>query len=199
LKRIEIFLTKLFYHYKRREKQVLIENQEKTNINGILLPWWLIVRNGVVYRGTPQIFSTEDELRKTATETISYITDSYIQRKLQEIDEDLADLVSEKSWLEGVFAARGISPEEVRNATVAVVVGQKTINEAISELSIPDDLIPDFKRAVEIARIIAWKEAVWEAEAKLEEQVDSMSLEELLQLDVKRLCEDTYSKIPLEV
>ena len=66
-------------------------------------------------------------------------------------------------------------------------------------LSIPDDLIPDFKRAVEIARIIAWTEAVWKAEAKLEEQVDSMSLEELLQLDVKRLCEDTYSKIPLEV
>jgi hypothetical protein len=130
---------------------------------------------------------------------LSKTTNSYIQRKLQEIDEDLADLVSEKSWLEGVFAARGISPEEVRNATVAVVVGQKTIDEAISDLSIPEDLIPDFQRAVEIARIIAWKEAVWKAEAKLEEKVDSMTLEELLQLDVKRLCEDTYSKIPLEV
>jgi hypothetical protein len=98
-----------------------------------------------------------------------------------------------------VFDAHGISPEQVRKETVLVILGKKTIDEAISELSIPDDLIPDFKRAVEIARIIAWKEAVWKAEAKLEEQVDSMTLEELLQLDVKRLCEDTYSKIPLEV
>jgi len=137
--------------------------------------------------------------KKEQKKNLSEATDSYIQRKLQEVDEDLADLVSEKSWLEGVFAARGISPEEVRNATVAVVVGQKTIDEAISDLSIPEDLIPDFQRAVEIARIIAWKEAVWKAEAKLEEKVDSMTLEELLQLDVKRLCEDTYSKIPLEV
>ncbi len=134
-----------------------------------------------------------------AKQEVSSFTDSYIKRKLREIDEDLADLISEKSWLEGVFAARGISPEDVRNATVAVIVGQKTIEQAISDLSIPEDLIPDFERAVEIARIIAWKEAIWKAEAKLEEQVDSMLLEELLKLDVKKLCEDTYSKIPLEV
>lgn len=138
-------------------------------------------------------------IRERRKQELSQATDSYIQRKLSEIDEDLADLVSEKSWLEGVFAARGISPEKVRNATVAVVVGQKTIDEALSELSIPDDLVSDFKRAVEIAKIIAWKEAIWKAEAKLEEQVDSMTLEELLHLDVKNLCEDTYSKIPLEV
>ncbi|WP_457679449.1 hypothetical protein [Thermovibrio sp.] len=130
---------------------------------------------------------------------ISDGTDRYIQQKLQEIDEDLADLVSEKSWLEGVFAAKGISPEEVRNATIAVILGQKTIDEAISELSIPDGLISDFKRAVEIAKIIAWKEAIWKAETELEEQVDSMTLEDLLQLDVKKLCEEAYNGIPLEV
>ena len=137
--------------------------------------------------------------KKEQKKNLSEATDSYIQQKLQEIDEDLADLISEKSWLEGVFDAHGISPEQVRKETVLVILGKKTIDEAISELSIPDDLVSDFQRAVEIARIIAWKEAVWKAEAKLEEQVDSMTLEELLQLDVKRLCEDTYSKIPLEV
>jgi hypothetical protein len=98
-----------------------------------------------------------------------------------------------------VFDAHGISPEQVRKETVLVILGKKTIDEAISELSIPDDLVSDFQRAVEIARIIAWKEAIWKAEAKLEEKVDSMTLEELLQLDVKRLCEDAYSGIPLEV
>ena len=177
----------------------MVENQEKPGINGILLPWWLIVRNGVVYRGTPQIFSTEEELRTSVVETLSYLTDRYIHQKLSSIDEDLADLVSEKSWLEGVFAARGISPENVRNATVAVVIGQKTTEEAVSELSIPDDLVSDFKRAVEIAKIIAWKESIWKAEEKLENQIDSMTPEELLSLDVRKLCEDTYSKIPLEV
>ena len=141
----------------------------------------------------------EKGIREHYKVEVSKATDSYIKQKLKEIDEDLADLVSEKSWLEGVFAARGISPEAVRNATVAVVVGQKTIDEAISELSIPDDLVSDFKRAVEIAKIIAWKEAIWKAEEKLENQIDSMTLEELLQLDVRTLCEKAYKQIPLEV
>jgi ABC-type ATPase with predicted acetyltransferase domain len=130
---------------------------------------------------------------------LSKATDSYIQQKLSSIDEDLADLVSEKSWLEGVFAAHSILPEEVRNATVAVILGQKTVDEAVSDLSIPSDLVPDFQRAVEIAKIIAWKESIWKKEAELEAQIDSMTLEELLQLDVKKLCEDAYSEIPLEV
>ena len=141
----------------------------------------------------------ESVARNVLKRNLSQVTDSYIQRKLQEIDEDLADLVSEKSWLEGVFAARGISPENVRNATVAVVIGQKTTEEAVSELSIPDDLVSDFKRAVEIAKIIAWKEAIWKAEAELESQIDGMTLEQLLQLDVKKLCENAYKEIPLEV
>ena len=138
-------------------------------------------------------------IRKAVRAEISRRTDVYIRQKLKEIDEDFSDLISEKSWLEGVFITRGISPEEVRNATVAVVVGKKAIEQAISDLSIPEDLIPDFQRAVEIARIIAWKEAIWKAEAKLEEQVDSMTLEELIQLNVEALCEDTYSEILLEV
>jgi len=130
---------------------------------------------------------------------VSQATDSYIQQKLSSIDEDLADLISEKSYLEGVFASQGISPEAVRNETVLVILSKKTIDQAIATLSIPNDLVSDFKRAVEIARIIAWKEAIWKAEEKLESQIDSMTLEELLSLDVKKICEDTYSKIPLEV
>jgi len=140
-----------------------------------------------------------DIVKEKQKEELSQATDRYVQQKLFSIDEDLVDLVSEKSWLEGVFDAHGIPPEQVRKETVQVILGKKTIDEAISKLSIPEDLIPDFERAVEIARIIAWKEAIWKAEAKLEEQVDSMTLEELLSLDVKRLCQDAYAQIPLEV
>ena len=140
-----------------------------------------------------------EALRHAFKDTISWFTDRYIQSQLNNIGEDLADLVSEKSWLEGVFASQGISPEQVRNETVLVILGEKTIDQAITDLSIPEDLKSDFERAVEIARIIAWKEAIWKAEEKLESQIDSMTLEELLSLDVKKICEDTYSKIPLEV
>jgi len=141
----------------------------------------------------------QEDARTVLKEVVSEHTDSFIQRKLSEIDEDLPDLISEKSYLEGVFASQGISPEQVRNETVLVILGKKTIDQAITDLSIPEDLRSDFERAVEIARIIAWKEAIWRAEEKLESQIDAMTLEQLLQLDVKALCEEAYKQIPLEV
>jgi len=146
-----------------------------------------------------EVTDENGELKKYKKKEVSKKTDSYINQKLQEIDEDLADLVSEKSYLEGVFASQGIPPEQVRNETVLVILSKKTIDQAITDLSIPDDLVSDFKRAVEIAKIITWKEAIWKAEEKLESQIDSMSLEQLLSLDVKKLCEDVYKEIPLEV
>ena len=147
----------------------------------------------------PLIPNDSEELKQAFKDTISWFTDRYIQSQLNSIDEDLPDLISEKSWLEGVFASQGISPEQVRNETVLVILGKKTIDQAITDLSIPENLKSDFERAVEIARIIAWKERIWRVEEKLEEQIDSMTLEQLLQLDVKKLCEDTYKEIPLEV
>ncbi len=147
----------------------------------------------------PLIPNDAEELKHALKDTISWFTDRYIQSQLNNIDEDLPDLISEKSYLEGVFASQGISPEQVRNETVLVVLGKKTVEQAITDLSIPNDLVSDFKRAVEIARIIAWKEAIWKAEERLESQIDSMSLEQLLQLDVKKMCETAYAEIPLEV
>ncbi len=147
----------------------------------------------------PLIPSDAEELKNALKDTISWFTDRYIQSQLNNIDEELSDLISEKSYLEGVFASQGISPEQVRNETVLVILGKKTVDQAIADLSIPDNLKKDFERAVEIARIIAWKEAIWKAEEKLESQIDSMSLEQLLQLNVKKMCETAYAEIPLEV
>ena len=141
----------------------------------------------------------ESQIQTSAKAFLDKFTDFYIQRKLSEIDEDLADLISEKSYLEGVFASQGIPPEQVRNETVLIVLGKKTVDQAITNLSIPEGLKSDFERAVEIASIIVWKESIWKAEEKLENQIDSMTLEELLQLDVRTLCEKAYKQIPLEV
>ena len=52
-------------------------------------------------------------------------------------------------------------------------------------------------RLAEIQSIIAWKEQTWEEEANLEAQIDAMTLDELLSLDVKAMCENAYSQIPL--
>ena len=52
-------------------------------------------------------------------------------------------------------------------------------------------------RLAEIQSIIAWKEQIWEEEANLEAQIDAMTLDELLSLDVKAMCENAYSQIPL--
>ena len=52
-------------------------------------------------------------------------------------------------------------------------------------------------RLAEIQNIIAWKEQIWAEEANLEAQIDNMTLDELLSLDVKSMCENAYSQISL--
>ncbi|SMO76188.1 hypothetical protein SAMN06269117_12719, partial [Balnearium lithotrophicum] len=86
------------------------------------------------------------------------------------------------------------------------IAGQYTEDDAIKELKdrgLSDEtvqrILPLLQRGVEIAKILNWKEEIWAKEGELEKQIDSMTLEELLQLDVKKLCESAYSQIPLEV
>ncbi|WP_457641463.1 hypothetical protein, partial [Persephonella sp.] len=52
-------------------------------------------------------------------------------------------------------------------------------------------------RLTEIQNIIAWKEQIWAEEANLEAQVDTLTLDELLSLDVKFMCENAYKNIVL--
>jgi len=143
---------------------------------------------------------------------LSAKTDSYIQQKLREIDEDLADLTSEAQVIEGrilyLAAKEGISitTDEVKQKIALFIAGSYTQQDAINDLKekgLSDEtiqkILPLLQRGVEIARILNWKEEIWAKEAELESQIDGMTLEELLQLDVKKLCKDAYSQIPLEV
>jgi len=152
------------------------------------------------------------EARDLAKHEISSFTDFYINQKLKELDEDLADITSEAQVIEGrilYIAAKEkvtITTDEVKQKIALFVAGLYTQDDAVNELKdkglsdqAVQEILPLLARAVEIAKILNWKEEIWQKEAELEAQIDSMTLEELLQLDVKRLCEDTYSKIPLEV
>jgi len=143
---------------------------------------------------------------------ISSMTDFYIQQKLSSIDEDLADITSEAQIIEGrilYLAAKenvSITTDEVKQKIALFIAGSYTEQDAVNELKekgLSDEtiqkILPLLARGVEIAKILNWKEAIWKAEEKLESQIDSMTIEQLLQLDVKALCETTYAEIPLEV
>ena len=157
-------------------------------------------------KGNIEVIATE---RKRE---LSQATDSYIQQKLSSIDEDLTDITSEAQVIEGrilYIAAKEkvtITTDEVKQKIALFVAGAYTQEQAIEDLKakgLSDEsvqkILPLLARAVEIARIFNWKEEIWDKEGELESQIDSMTLEELLQLDVKKLCEDAYSEIPLEV
>ena len=153
-----------------------------------------------------------DDARVVLRETLSKQTDSYIQGKLQEIDEDLADLTSEAQVIEGrilYLAAKenvSITTDEVKQKIALFIAGSYTEQDAVNELKekgLSDEtiqkILPLLTRGVEIAKILNWKEEIWSKEADLESQIDGMTLEQLLQLDVRKLCEDAYREIPLEV
>jgi len=161
---------------------------------------------------TQQGIDVETIARAERKKGISSFTDSYIQQKLREIDEDLADLTSEAQVIEGrilyLAAKEGISitTDEVKQKIALFIAGFYTQQDAINDLKekgLSDEtiqkILPLLARGVEIAKILNWKEEIWTKEAELEEQVDAMTLEQLLQLDVKALCETTYAEIPLEV
>jgi len=143
---------------------------------------------------------------------VSKQTDFYIQQQLQKIDEDLADLTSEAQVIEGrilyLTAKEGISitTDEVKQKIALFIAGSYTEQDAVNELKekgLSDEtiqkILPLLARGVEIAKILNWKEEIWAKEAELESQIDGMTLEQLLQLDVKALCETAYAEIPLEV
>jgi hypothetical protein len=152
------------------------------------------------------------EAKDLAKQEVSSFTDFYINQKLKELDEDLADITSEAQVIEGrilYIAAQGginITTDEVKQKIALFVAGAYTQEQAIEDLKakgLSDEsvqrILPLLARAVEIAKILNWKEEIWQKEAELEAQIDSMTLEELLSLDVRKLCETAYAEIPLEV
>jgi hypothetical protein len=158
------------------------------------------------------IVQDEEKLKKALKGAIGMVTDLYIKRQLRSIDEDLSDITSEVQVIETkilyLAATDGvtISTDEVKQKVALFLAGTYTQESAISELSDKgfseesiQRILSLLARAVEIARILNWKEEIWQKEGELEAQIDGMTLEELLQLDVKKLCQDAYAQIPLEV
>ena len=154
----------------------------------------------------------KEKLKRERKQEISRFTEDYIVNALSKLDEDLADITSEAQVIEGrilyMAAKEGITitTDEVKQKIALFIAGSYTQEDAIKDLKdkgLSDEtvqsILPLLARAVEIAGILNWKEEIWQKEGELEEQVDSMSLGNLLQLNVKKLCEEAYSQIKLEV
>ena len=165
-----------------------------------------------VQKSNPILPQEESSLKIALKSTISWYTDKYIRNVLNKIDEDLADLTSEAQVIEGrilyLAAKEGITvtTDEVKQRIALFIAGSYTEQDAINDLKekgLSDEtiqkILPLLQRGVEIAKILNWKEEIWAKEAELESQIDGMTLEQLLQLDVKALCEEAYKQIPLEV
>ncbi|MEO2067925.1 MAG: hypothetical protein ABGX27_00220 [Desulfurobacteriaceae bacterium] len=106
-------------------------------------------------------------IAKAVKLSISSITDSYINQKLQEIDEDLADITSEASVIEGrilyIAATEGIVLDinETKQKIALFVAGAYTQEQAISDLQAKglsdkaiQKVLPLLARGAEIARIL---------------------------------------------
>jgi hypothetical protein len=154
----------------------------------------------------------KEKLKTERKQEISKFTEDYIANTLSKLDEDLADITSEAQVIEGrilyIAAKEGITvtTDEVKQKVALFVAGAYTQEQAISDLQKKglsekaiQSILPLLARAVEIAKILNWKEEIWNKETELETQIDSMTLEELEKLDAKKLCDDAYSGISLEV
>ena len=146
----------------------------------------------------PILPSDLETAKQIMKDTVDWFTTQYIKRKFDELQEDLADIISEKQVLEGKFYTAGLDPETVRNEVIAVVSGAKTKDEVINQLNIPDNLVPSFDRAIEIGKLLYWKELVWDEEAKIEAEIDMLqTIEEVYGFDVVSVCEQRYGVIVL--
>ena len=95
--------------------------------------------------------------------------------------------------------------DEIEKKVVLFLAGQYTQEQAIKELKQKgfkeqsiQEIMNLLSRAVEIAKIIKWKEDIWQKEEELEKQIDNIQkIEDLLNIDVKQLCEKAYKDIKL--
>jgi len=162
-----------------------------------------------------EILELNDERREIPEffkRKISQTTDHYIQQKLSSIDEDLANVQNTLSDVEGQILGlaeeKGISltVSEIKAKGELFLQGKYTVEDVTNQLKEKEFSDRDIQtilellaKWVEARKIQKWNELIWDKEGELEAQIDSMTLEELLQLDVRKMCEEAYAGIPLEV
>jgi len=147
-------------------------------------------------------------LKRTLKDMISNFTDRYINTKLKELDEDLADLATEIADIETrlLILIPNSSSDEIKKKVGLFILGQYTQEQAIQELQSKglneeqiNGVLQQLARAVEIAKIVNWKETIWKKEEELEKEIENKTLEELLELDIEEFCRNEYGKIELKL
>ena len=151
-----------------------------------------------------------NKLKDAFKDTLDWLTTRYINEQLEKIQEDLSDIATEESSIKlqiiDILYERGIdiTTDKVLYKISLYLKGKLTEEDAKKELDSYEQLTPEDKvrilnllrRAVEIAKIIKWKEKIWNIEEQLESQIDQIdSIEKLLELDLKKLIKENYPPI----
>ncbi len=180
-------------------KCILLNGKLERNINA-----YIPVPNGKIWI----IPNEEKSLQQIFKKTISHITNLYVNKKLQEIDEDLADLSTEIADIETrlLILIPDITSDDVKRKVGLFILGQYTQEQAIQELQSKglneeqiNEVLQLLARAVEIGKIINWKEIIWKTEGELEKEIENKTIEELLELDIEQMCKEAYKEIVLDV
>jgi len=151
-----------------------------------------------------------ENLKKCAKYYLDIETSRYIDLQLNRIQEDLSDIATEepdiKSRIIRILKSKKInlSTDDIIYKITQYILGEIADEQVQKELDSYKQLTPEdkvkilnlLKRAVEIAKIIEWKEKIWDIEEQLESQIDQIdSIEKLLKLDLKKLIEENYPAI----
>jgi len=147
-------------------------------------------------------------IKSVAIQDISNFTEGYVNTKLKELDEDLADLATEIADIETrlLILIPNSSSDEIKKKVGLFILGQYNQEQAIQELQQKglneeqiNGVLQLLARAVEIAKIVNWKETIWKREGELEKEIENKSLDELLELDIEQMCREAYKDIVLDV
>jgi len=156
--------------------------------------------------GVDIISITKEHLKKE----LDKLSTRYINEQLEKIREDLSDIATEETNIRGriirILRKNGIdsTTDEIIYKITQYLEGEITDEQVQKELEKYKQLKPEdkikilnlLKRAVEIAKIIEWKEKIWEIEEQLESQIDQIdNIDELLKLDLKKLIKEKYPSI----
>jgi len=151
-----------------------------------------------------------NKLKNAFKDTLDWLTTRYIVEELEKIQEELSDIATEETNIRGriirILRKNGINltTDEIIYKITQYLEGKITDEQVQKELEKYKQLKPEdkikilnlLKRAVEIAKIIEWKEKIWEIEEQLESQIDQIdNIDELLKLDLRKLVKEKYPSI----
>ena len=156
-------------------------------------------------------------IKPVAKRDISNFTNIYIQNILKRLDwgntyeECLTELnhtiETERDFVIDLLRGKtNLTMTELTEKVIDYIKGKYTTQDVLNEINNIDitdeeknELLKALKELAEAGKITAWIRLIWKKEAELEKEIESKTLEELLELDIEQMCKEAYKEIVLDV